>query len=87
MKVEIAEWRDVPRNTLLGFAKVQFPEPGISFDGVAVHSKNGRGWAQLPSRPLVDSSRKLMLDDTGKIKYAKSATSTAGRPPMSSRRR
>lgn len=69
MAIEVLEWRLVPRNTLLGFAKILVPEWHMTFDGVALHEKEGRRWAQLPSRPVLDAKRELVKDD-GKIRYA-----------------
>ena len=70
MAIEVLEWRAVPRNTLLGFAKIRVPEWRMTFDGVAVHEKDGRRWAQLPSRPVLDGDRELVKESDGKIKYA-----------------
>jgi hypothetical protein len=70
--IECLEWRPVERNTLKGFPKLRVPAWNLILDGVAVHSKNGRAWAQLPARPQLDADGKAVRDeDSGKIKYAK----------------
>ena len=43
----------------------------MTFDGVAVHEKDGRRWAQLPSRPVLDGDRELVKEFDGKISYAR----------------
>jgi hypothetical protein len=69
--VECLEWRPCERGTLLGFAKISIPSWRLEIDGVAVHIKDGRQWAQLPSKPMLDSSRELVREDDGRIKYSK----------------
>jgi hypothetical protein len=69
--VDCLEWRPCERNTLRGFAKVKVVPWGLVLDGVAVHKKNDRQWAQLPSRPQLDKDGVAMRDESGKIKYAK----------------
>jgi hypothetical protein len=65
------EWRPCDRNTLKGFAKVNIPKWGITLDGLAVHEKEGRRWAQLPARPQLDNDGNAIREDSGKIRYAK----------------
>src|SRR5262245_36266553 len=65
------DWRPCNRNTLRGFAKVKIPAWGLILDGLAVHEKEGRQWAQLPARPQVDKDGNVLREDDGKIRYAK----------------
>src|SRR6516165_5882284 len=69
--VKCLEWRPCERNTLRGFAKIEVPAWSLIMDGVAVHPKEGRQWAQLPSRPQIDKEGTVLRDDDGKVKYAK----------------
>jgi hypothetical protein len=39
------------KNTLRGFATVKIAELHLIINDVAIHTKNGQTWAQLPSRP------------------------------------
>jgi hypothetical protein len=71
MALELIEWRLVERGTLKGFAKVRVPEWHLTIDDVAVHEKNGKSWAALPSRPMLDPDRQPLRDDDGKVKYAR----------------
>jgi hypothetical protein len=68
--VNILEWRDCRRNTLVGFCKIGIPAWGLHVDGVAIHRRAGedRRWAQLPSRPMVENGG-LVKDENGKPKY------------------
>lgn len=56
------------RNTLRGFATVSIREMRVTIFEVAVHEKNGKAWAQLPSRPWVKDGR-VVTGDGGKAKY------------------
>jgi hypothetical protein len=67
----ILEWRPVERGSLIGFAKVRLPAWHLTIDGVALHRKDGKRWSQLPSRPMLDSNRQLILDESGKPKYSR----------------
>jgi hypothetical protein len=55
--------------TLRGFATVELPI-GLVIEGCSVHVSNGRAWAALPARPMLDSAGAAIRDDRGKIKYA-----------------
>jgi hypothetical protein len=70
-KVICLDWRPCDRNTLKGFARVKIPSWGLIIDGVAVHAKEGRSWAQLPARPQIDKDGNIIREDDGKVRYAK----------------
>jgi hypothetical protein len=67
------DFRPLQRNTLLGFAKVRVPTWNLIFDGVAIHEKDGRTWAQLPARPMLDAVGDVVKEDDGKTKYMRMA--------------
>jgi hypothetical protein len=71
MTIEVVSWRSVERGSLKGFAKIRVPQWKLVIDDVAVHSLNGKSWAALPARPVLDPSRQVVRDDSGKVKYAK----------------
>ena len=60
-------WRPLARNTLLGFARVQFTS-GLIISEIAVHRSGTRVWAAPPSRPWIEEGD-LVKDDRGKIRY------------------
>jgi hypothetical protein len=70
-KIVVLEWRPCERNTLRGFAKIKIPAWSLVIDGVAVHARDDRRWAQLPARPQIDKDGAVMREDDGRIKYAK----------------
>jgi hypothetical protein len=70
-KVICIEWRPCERNTLRGFAKIKIPAWSLVIDGVAIHKRDERQWAQLPSRPQIDKDGTVLREDDGKVKYAK----------------
>ena len=66
-RLRIAEWR--PRkNTLLGFAVIELPS-GLIVRDVSVHEKNGKRWASLPSRPMLDADGRQVVNHSGKKQY------------------
>ena len=62
-------FKSVRRNALRGFAEVRLPNQLIISD-IVVGEANGRQWALLPSKPLVDRAGNLRRDDAGKIRYS-----------------
>jgi hypothetical protein len=69
--IECLEFRSVERGTLKGFAKIKVPQWHLTMDDVAIHEKNGKRWAALPARPMLDAKREVVKDEEGKPKYAK----------------
>ena len=68
MPVVLENWRPLVRNTLRGFATVRVGALKIS--DVAVHVKNDRTWAQLPSKPQIGQDGIARRNDAGKIQYS-----------------
>lgn len=60
-------WRAMKKNTLLGFAKIQLG--ALTINDVSVNTSNGRTWANLPSKPMVDRDGNVVRTPEGKIKY------------------
>lgn len=67
MPCTLIEWRPMKRNTLLGFAHVQLG--ALKIKDVTVNTSNGRTWANMPSKPMIDRDGQAMKNDQGKIKY------------------
>ena len=68
MQISLTEWRTMRRNSLRGFATVRIG--GLVVRDVAVHNSNGKRWASLPSKPLINADGVAKRLDSGKIQYA-----------------
>jgi hypothetical protein len=67
--IELVEWKEMQRNTLRGFATVRL-RSGLTIRDCGVHTANGKAWASLPSKPIVDRDGQAQRDQsTGKIRY------------------
>jgi hypothetical protein len=63
----LLEWRPLLKNTLRGFAKVQFPS-GVIIAEVGIHIAGSRAWASPPSRPWVKDNA-VVLDEAAKPRW------------------
>ena len=63
----LLDWRPVRKNTLRGFAKVQFSS-GLTIGEIAVHRHGSRVWAQPPARPWIEDDQ-LVRDERGRVRY------------------
>ena len=52
MHIKINDFRPYRKNTLQGFATIQFVENKLELRDVALHDKNGSRWFQLPAKPF-----------------------------------
>ena len=68
LTVRCKRFKPLVRNTLRGFADVFVVELKLTICEVAVHTKNGKCWAQLPAKPQVRGGA-LVKGDDGKIQY------------------
>ena len=67
--IRIIDWRQVPRNSLIGFCKVALPS-GMTIADIAIHRSEQGLWASPPSKPMVGRDGVAMKDDNGKVKYS-----------------
>jgi DNA-binding cell septation regulator SpoVG len=65
---KITDWREMRRNGLLGFAKVEFPS-GLVINDVTILQGERGPWASPPSKPMIDRDGNALRDDKGKIRY------------------
>jgi len=68
LTITCREFRLLQRNTLRGFAEIRIAELRLNIDGIAIHEKNGKQWAQLPARPQLRDGE-LVRGDDGKLQY------------------
>jgi hypothetical protein len=69
LSVHCIEFKARCQNTLRGFATVRIEEMRLVVREIAIHEKNGKAWAQLPSRPWVKDGR-VVTNDAGKVQYS-----------------
>jgi hypothetical protein len=70
MTLTCESFKPLRRNTLYGFAEILIGELRLTVKDVAIHEKNGRSWAQLPSKPLISKDGVALKDETtGKVRY------------------
>ena len=55
--------------TLRGFASIHVPKMRLRIHGVALHQKDGRRWAQMPTQVMVRDGQ-ILRSDEGKPKYS-----------------
>jgi hypothetical protein len=67
--LQLLGFKSVRRNGLRGFAEVRLPN-GLIINDVVVGMANGRQWALLPSKPMVDRDGNLLREESGKIRYS-----------------
>jgi hypothetical protein len=68
LTVRCREFKPLVRHTLRGFATVHIAEMCLAVHDVAVHTKNGKRWAQLPAKPQIRDGT-LVKNDDGKVQY------------------
>jgi hypothetical protein len=64
----ILEWRELRKNSLLGFAKVELPSGMILADVTILSGLHGP-YALPPSKPMISPSGVVMKDRNGKTRY------------------
>jgi hypothetical protein len=67
-RVRVQEFRTLRRNSLRGFATVQFAS-GMTIAEIAIHQLGSGVWAAPPGRPIIRDGAVLRADD-GKVRYA-----------------
>jgi hypothetical protein len=68
-RVRVQEFRPLHRNSLRGFATVQFAS-GLIVAEIAIHQAGSKAWAQPPGRPMIDRDGAVMRDEDGQVRYA-----------------
>ena len=68
-RMKLLEWRPVQKNTLRGFANIEMPS-GLVIRDIAIHEKEHKWWASLPSRPVLDADGRQVVNHAGHKQYA-----------------
>jgi hypothetical protein len=66
--IALVAWRPFVKGALRGFATVELPI-GLKLVDCAVLVSNGKVWASLPSKPILDRDSRHKIDATGKLAY------------------
>jgi hypothetical protein len=61
----VTEFVSRTSGSLIGFAKVSQPS-GMVIADVAIHTVNGKSWAQPPAKPMLNREGQHMADKAGK---------------------
>lgn len=69
-RLRLISWKAVAKDSLRGFATVELPNGLVLNDLPVLIGSNGRAWATLPSRPVLDREGQQKLDINGKRQYA-----------------
>lgn len=69
MPVALLGWKPLAKGALCGFAKVRLGKYLVIND-VPVLQSNGRVWASMPAKPLVDRDGQPLRDAKGKQRYS-----------------
>ena len=69
MPLSLLGWKPVAKGALLGFAKVRLGKALIVND-VPVLQSNGKFWASMPGKPVVDRDGQPMRDAKGKPRFS-----------------
>jgi len=69
LTVQVLDFRSVERTTLRGFATVLIREMNLVIRDVAIHERDEKRWAQLPSKPQLDRDHNTLRDDAGKVRW------------------
>jgi hypothetical protein len=61
MPAILLAWKELRRNTLLGFATVQLG--ALKIHDVTLHQQNGKRWVGLPAKPLINAAEDRTMKD------------------------
>lgn len=68
--LRLLTFKAVRKGTLRGFASVKLPI-GLVINDIPVNQAgNGKAWAMLPGKPMVDRDGNLVRDDRGHLRYS-----------------
>lgn len=66
--MKILDFRPLRKNSLRGFAKIEFPS-GLILTDVTILTGERGPWASPPSKPMVGRDGTVMKDDNGRARY------------------
>lgn len=69
MPVAVLAWKPIAKGSLLGFARVRLGR-ALVINDVPVLQTNGKFWASMPGKPLVDRDGQPLRDAKGKQRFS-----------------
>ncbi len=69
MPVALLGWKPLAKGSLRGFAKVRLGR-SLVINDIPVLQSNGKAWASMPGKPLVDRDGQPMRDNKGKQRFS-----------------
>jgi hypothetical protein len=67
-RMRLLDFRPVVKGALRGFARVELP-PGLYIPDAMLFTSQGKSWAALPSKPVLDADGRQKRDADGKLQY------------------
>jgi hypothetical protein len=69
LTIRCLEWRPLCRRSLRGHAVIVIAEFRLIVRDIGIHTRDGKTWCQLPSRPWMRNGQ-LVTGDDGKPRYS-----------------
>ena len=66
--MQLLAWERIDKGALIGRAAVRLPNQ-LEIADIAIFTKDGRRWAQMPSEPVRDRDGQVLKDERGKARY------------------
>jgi hypothetical protein len=67
-RMGLVAFKAMVKGSLVGFADVRLPS-GLEIHDCAVLTSNGKSWAALPAKPVLDRDGRQIIDANGKKKF------------------
>src|SRR5262249_34411093 len=68
-RLRLRGWRELRKNSLLGFATIELLPFGLTVEDVPINVSGGKPWAALPAKPVLDRDGRQVVVN-GKKQYA-----------------
>lgn len=67
--LKLLNWRPLPRNNLIGFAKIELAS-GMIVSEVAILKSASGVWASPPGRPMIGPGGVVLKDEDGRVRHS-----------------
>jgi hypothetical protein len=69
LTIDVLNFKPLVSGTLRGFVDIRLRELRMIIRDVTVHQRDGKTWAGLPGKPMIDRNGNALRGDDGRIKY------------------